>query len=244
MDTPSNEATAEPEKANTPNADPPPLRPALKPPPVPPPPRPVQGPSVATTALPMKAAIGAATTVASTAAHVAVSAAASLGSLVMLKRNTPAGSQGADQLSPAPPHEPAQAAGGDQRQAEPGPPAELESPPKPATTHSPREKRKWRALRAVGNPMQSTCVALLVLCVLLVVGLLVYLLLFAPAEAAVGGAHQHLPARPNITADADTTTEALLIVLPTLGGATDNAGGGDRNNAAGNGSAEGASTIK
>ncbi|XP_065308330.1 uncharacterized protein [Dermacentor albipictus] len=107
-----------------------------------------------------------------------------------------------------------------------------------------REKRKRRALRALGDPMESACVALLVLCALLVIGVLAYLLRFAQADAAgVGGARKRLPARPNITADADTTTGAAMIVLPALGGATDSAKGGARNIAAGNGSAEGASTI-
>nr|XP_054922636.1 uncharacterized protein LOC129382533 [Dermacentor andersoni] len=230
MATPSNGATAEPAEASAPITGPPNLRPALKPSPAASPPRPVQRAAVSTAALPVKAAIGVATTAASTAAHAAVSAAASLGSLAMLRRNSPGGRQGTSQ------------AGGDQRQVEPDPPAELGLPSKPPT-YSPREKRKWKALRTFGNPMQSACVALLVLCALLVIGVLGYLLLFAQAEAGVGGARKRLSARPNITADADTTTEAALIVLPTLGGATDSARGGDRNNAAGNGSAEGASTI-
>ncbi|XP_065308328.1 uncharacterized protein [Dermacentor albipictus] len=224
MATPSNGATAEPVEASAPSTGPPHLRPALKPSLAASPPCPFQSPAVPTAAQPVKAVIGAATTAASTAAHAAASAAATLGSLAMLQGNSPGGRQGTSH------------AGGDQSRRQRTQAGRARS--------ARREKRKRRALRALGDPMESACVALLVLCALLVIGVLAYLLRFAQADAAgVGGARKRLPARPNITADADTTTGAAMIVLPALGGATDSAKGGARNIAAGNGSAEGASTI-
>ncbi|XP_065308338.1 uncharacterized protein [Dermacentor albipictus] len=80
-----------------------------------------------------------------------------------------------------------------------------------------RDKRKWDALRAVGNPMQTACMACSVLCGLLLLGVLGYMLLFAPVGHREAAGHVH---RPTVTADPDGTTERedLIWLPPVTGG--------------------------
>ncbi|XP_077486050.1 uncharacterized protein LOC144097149 [Amblyomma americanum] len=119
--------------------------------------------------------------------------------------------------------------GPDQREEEPKPAAaEPEALHKPASL-TPRVKLKWRTLRAAGNPMKPVCLALMVLCTLLLLAVLGHMLF---AGARHHGPRGEQEAGLNITADQPaTTTESLLHARSTTAATTETTAATSTNNA-------------